>query len=821
MKIGDILRKYGAYLAAAFIFVFAAYAYCSEELSGKVLLSVDDVNALSAVHEAQTFDKSEGEYGFWNGSMFSGMPNYQIGGGHYRSSELTSPWINFLHRGPKHPAWILIFYFVCFFTFLRCFGVDKWLSIAGAFAIALSSYFIVIIAAGHGGKTISISYITLVAAGFYLVFRKKYSLGAIFTMFFSAAGFSIHPQMAYYLFLMIGVFFLAELWIHIKEKRYKDLAAATGIFAIALAIGLGTGCSNIFANSEYASQTMRGGHSDLVKDGDNGRKSGLDIEYATQWSYGIDETLSFLIPGVKGGSSSYPLGNDSYLYGELVRHGVPPRSAADFCANAPMYWGEQPFTAGNVYMGAVVCLLFILGLVIVKGPYKWAILIATLFSIALAWGHNCLWLTELFFDYFPLYNKFRAVSSILIVAEITMPLLGFLAVKQLMDGQTSSKDATKAILVSGGIAGGICLIAALLGGSLGSFVSASDAAFSGQLPEWAYAALVKQRADLLRSDSWRSLFFIAATVVLLLLYNKGKIKNGMLAATLGILIVADMWPVDRRYFNDSHFISPRERGNAFAIQPYEEMILEDPDPHFRVLNLCTNPFNDARTSYRLKSIGGYSAAKLRRYQDLIDEHLSKVELPVIGMLNAKYLITEDEDGRQVPVLNQYALGNAWFVEKIVVADGAQEESDALSEIDLSTTAVIDKEFAPNVGNLSPGRDPGAKVELVKYLPRKIDYRCTSSIPGTIIFSEIYYPYGWKASIDGIPAGHFRANYTLRGLNVPEGEHEITFEFDPDSVKKGDAIATACIILMYGLTAAAIAKALAGRFRRKKEDGAEN
>lgn len=819
MKLSEFLSKYGAYLAAVFIFIFAAYAYCHEELSGKVLLSGDDVNALSAVHEAQTFDKSEGEYGFWNGSMFSGMPNYQIGGGHYRSSELTAPWINFLHRGPKHPAWILIFYFVCFFTLLRCFGVDRWISIAGAFAIALSSYFIVIIAAGHGGKTISISFITMVAAGFYLIFRKKYGPGAIFTMLFTAAGFSVHPQMSYYLFLMIGLFFLAELWIHIREKRFKDLLRATGIFALSLAIGLGTGCSNIFANSEYASQTMRGGHSDLVSSEDGGTKGGLDIEYATQWSYGIDETLSFLIPGVKGGASAYPLDRDSHLYRELVRHGVPSGSAANFCANAPMYWGDQPFTAGNVYMGAVVCMLFILGLIIVRGPYKWALLAATLFSTALAWGHNCMWLTELFFNHFPLYNKFRAVSSILIVAEIAMPLLGFLAVKQLMENSPGRKEAGRAILVSGGITGGICLIAALFGGSLGSFVSPFDASFARELPDWAYSAIVEQRADLLRSDSWRSFFFVAAGAATLFLYSKGKIKNGLLAAALGVLIVADMWPVDRRYFNDSHFMSPRESGSAFAIQPYEEQILEDPDPHFRVMNLSVNTFNEARTSYRLKSIGGYSAAKLRRYQDLIDEHLSKMELPVAGMLNAKYLITQDENGRPSPVLNPYALGNAWFVEKIVVAEGAQEESDALSRINLRTTAVIDREFAGSVPNLSPGRDSSARVELVKYLPRKIDYRCTSSLPGTICFSEIYYPYGWKATIDGVPAEHFRANYILRAINVPEGEHLISFEFDPDSVRRGDAIATVCIILMYCLTAAIIASALIRHFRKKREDAA--
>ena len=815
MKIKDFFSKYGAYLAAAVIFTVAAYTYCKSELSGKVLQSGDDINALSAVHEAQVHDKADGEYGFWNGSMFSGMPNYQIGGGHYKASDLTRPWMNFLHRGPKHPAWILIFYFVCFFALLLCFGVDKWVSIAGAFAIALSTYFIVIIAAGHGGKTISISFITMVAAGFYLIFRKKYALGAIFTMFFTAAGFSIHPQMSYYLFMMIGLFFLAEVWIHIKEKRYRDLGIATLIFALALGIGLGTGCSNIFANSEYAKETMRGGHSDLVAGQGEEKAKGLDIEYATQWSYGIDETLSFLIPGVKGGASSCPVGKDSHLYGELVRHGVPAKSAADFCSGAPLYWGDQPFTAGNVYMGAIVCFLFILGLIIVKGPYKWALLAATLFSTALAWGHNCMWLTELFFKYFPMYNKFRAVSSILIVAEIAMPLLGFLAVKELMEGRLDRKAAGRAILISGGITGGICLVAALFGGALGSFVSPYDASFASQLPDWAYAAIVEQRAALLKSDSWRSFFFIAAATALLWFYSRGKLRSGWLAALLGVLIVADMWPVDRRYFNDSHFISPRQSQNAFAMQPYEEQLLQDPDPHFRVMNVAVNTFNDARTSYYLKSIGGYSAAKLRRYQDLIDEHLSKGELPVIGMLNAKYIITPGEGGQAEAVLNPYALGNAWFVDSIFVADGARAESDALSEIDLSRNAVVDSSFAGCLQNLAPGRDEEAQIKLTKYSPSRIDYRSSSLKDGTIVFSEIYYPYGWKASIDGEPTAHFRANYLLRALNVPAGEHDISFVFDPDSVRKGDTIATVCIVLMYLITVAAIAAAVVRASKKKR------
>ena len=813
-------QKYGAYLVAAVIVLALAFFYCKPVLSGKVLQSGDDVNAISAVQEPVRYHQETGDYTWWNGSLFSGMPAYQTGGGHYRADSLLAPVLGFLHRGPAHPAWILIFYFVCFFILLRSFGVDKWLCIVGAIAIALSSYFIVIIAAGHGGKTIAISYISLVAAGFYLIFRKKYALGAAFAMFFTAIGFSIHPQMAYYLFLMIGLFFLAEVWIHAREKRWKDLGIATLIFAASLGIGLGTGSANIFANREYAAETMRGGHSDLVREGETVENpKGLDIQYATQWSYGIDETFTFLIPGFKGGSSNYPLGKNSHTYQAIQKLGLPASTAREFCASVPLYWGDQPFTAGNVYMGAIVCFLFLLGCLLVPGPYKWALLAATVLSTMLAWGSNCMWLTKLFFNYFPMYNKFRAVSSILVVAEVAMPLLGFLAVKALMEGSVPKEKARKDILVAGGVTAGLCLLFALLGGSLLSFTGAGDARIASQLPESLFAAILEDRAALLRSDAWRSFLFIAAAAVVLFFFNEKKLKAGWMIALLGVLVVVDMWPVDQRYFNDSWFKSPKSTEGVYAEQPYETAILQDSDPHFRVMNLTTNTFNESRTSYRLESIGGYHAAKLRRYQDLIDEHLSQMHWPVIGMLNAKYLIVPNEDGKTTVEWNPYALGNAWFVEKLLVVDNANAESDALNEIDLATTAVLDRSFERFVSDPEPGIAPDANIQLTAYTPKQLDYDCTSSQPGTVVFSEIYYPHGWKASIDGQPAEHFRVNYTLRALNVPAGSHHITFIFDPDSVRKGDAIATVCIVLMYALILAFIVLGVVRCVKKNKDAAA--
>ena len=498
--------------------------------------------------------------------------------------------------------------------------------------------------------------------------------------------------------------------------------------------------------------------------------------------------------------------------------GYPATTARDFCGNAPMYWGDQPFTAGNVYMGAIVCFLFLLGCLIVPGPYKWALLVATLFSVALSWGHNWMGLTRFFFNYFPLYNKFRAVSSILIVAEIAMPLLGFLAVKAIMEGKVDKQKLRRNLYISAGVTGGICLIFAILGRTLCSFVGPGDAAFTSQIPEALYQAIIDDRASLLAGDSWRSFGLIAAAAVLLWLFIEKKIPGTAMIAVLGVLVQLDMWPIDRRYFNDDNFQLPRNTRSVFAEQPWEKAILQDTDPNFRVMNLTTSTFNDARTSYRLKSVGGYHAAKLRRYQDLIDEHLSQYHRPVIDMLNTKYFIVQ-ENGQTAIQRNPGAMGNAWFVEKLHVVDGAQAESDALSVVDLTTTAVLEREFEAFASNPDPGIAEDAEVRLTAFTPKQLDYEYTTSKPGTIVFSEIYYPHGWKASIDGTPAEHFRVNYLLRALNVPEGSHHITFIFDPDSVRKGDRIATVCVVVMYLLILAAAAWGITSLSKRRKDASA--
>lgn len=806
MNFKEIASKYGAYAAAAVIFIAMSLIYCSPVLKGKVLTTGDSVQSDSAVHEALKYTEETGDHSWWNGSMFSGMPSYQIGGGEYKSSKFLEPFSKILHRGHWRTEWVFIIYFFCFFILLLSFDINKWLSITGSIAITLSSYFMVIIAAGHNGKTSTIALMSVVLGGLRLIFRKKYGIGVFLTMFFTAMGYSTHPQMSYYILMMIGLVWLGEAWQHIKEKRYKELIAASLLFFGAIGIGVGTSTANVFANKEYAEQTQRGGHSDLAKnDGSEAvNAKGLDLEYATQWSYGIDETMSFMIPGFMGGASAAPVGTDSRLYKGLVKNGIPAKSAKDFCNNTPLYWGEQPFTAGNVYMGAIVCFLFLLGLIVVKGPYKWTLLLATVFSTMLAWGHNCMWLTELFFKYFPLYAKFRAVSSILIVAEIAMPLLGFLAIKDIMDGTVGRDKAARSILTAGGITAVICLFFAAFGGFIFSFVSSNDSGFAGSIPEWLYQLILDERASLLAKDSLRSALFIAASACVMWLWAKDKLKTALMVAILGALIVLDMWPVDRRYFNDRNFVSSKQDKSSFEMLPYEAKLIQDPDIHFRVMNLTVNTFNDARTSYYLKSIGGYCAAKLRRYQDLIDVHLSQMHLPVIGMLNGKYIITEGQDGQAVPRVNPEALGNAWYVNSIKVVDTPDEEINGLMEVNLRNTALTDQSFAKYVKDTSPAVPEDARVWLTKYTPKTLDYICESSADGTIVFSEIYYPFGWKATIDGNPAEYFRANYLLRAMNVPAGRHDIHFEFDPDSVRKGDTISMFFVALMYIITAVLIA-----------------
>lgn len=797
----QFLKKAAPYALIILLFMVVSGVYMSPAFDGKRIATSDGVQGRAAVQESVQYHETTGEYTWWTGSMFCGMPNYQIGGGSYASSLWMKPFRTVLLYGYKFVPAIVLLYCLAYFLLLAAMGVNKWLAAAGGLAIAFSSYFFIIIGANHHSKTSTLALMAVVLAAFYMIYHGRRAWGVVLTMIGTAVGLYPHPQMAYYMCFLIGFFFLAELWEHVRTKRLRDFGISTLLFVLSFGIGAGTGTAASFANMEYAAETMRGGHSDLVKADDaTNRTDGLDLDYATAWSYGIDETWTFLVPNYMGGSSNYKVGTESDLYKDMTKRGVDRRAAEQFCNAVPTYWGDQPFTAGPVYMGAAVCLLFVLGLCLVRGPYKWALLAATVLSVFLSWGNHWMGLTRFFFDYVPMYNKFRAVSSILVIAEVAMPLLGFLAIRQLMDGTVDRRQALRSLYVAGGVTGGLCLVLALFGSSALTFTSVGDEQMFAQLPGWLNDAIMAQRKAMFTSDCWRSLAFVALTFALLWCYIKFRMKPILFGAALCAIVLADMWPVNKRYCNDSMFSSTRGFESSFNIQPYEQQILQDKTPHFRVFNLAANTFNDARTSYRLKSLGGYSAAKLRRYQDLIDQHLSKMHLPVISMLNAKYIIVPDQQGGAQVQLNPDAMGNAWFVDSLVVVDNANEECDALNTLDLRTTAVLDRKFAANVPNLTPGRDSLASVVLTKYTPEYIEYDATATRPGTIVFSEIYYPYGWKAYVDGQPVDHYRVNYLLRALNVQPGQHHIRFEFRPDSVAKGNTVSMVFVILMYAIMA---------------------
>ncbi len=778
-------KKIAPYVVAIVIFVGLAVAYCSPILEGKVLLQGDVNNWKGAANEALEFKAQNGETTWWTNSMFGGMPTFQITGS-LPSGEITNHSLRqVLHLGLNETIGILFAYFFGFFLLLLCFGINPWLSIAGSLALGMSTYFFLIIPAGHVTKAVAIGFLAPVIGGVYAIFRQRYWLGAPLIIIYGMACIALHPQMTYYIFMLIGVMVITEIIVHCIERQWKNLLIALGIIGLSLGVVAGTRISWLNMNQSYLKETMRGGHSELTKGqsdkGPSTKDAGLDIKYATDWSYGIGETMTLLIPNWEGGASGYDLGKDSQLSQAMRKQGVPKRDAEQFCQHAPTYHGEKMFTSGAVYVGAIVCFLFLLGLLIVPGPYKWALLFATLMSIFLAWGKNMMWLTELFFNYFPMYNKFRAVESILVVAEITMPLLGFLGLQQIIDGKVEWPKLRNSLYIAGGVTAGICLVAALFAGSF-DMTSSYDAQWKGQVPDWLYNAILDQRASMVKSDAWRSLLFVVLGCGLTYWYawqqnKEAKTRNSAIFFSgLAILILADMVFVNKRFFNNDNFVKAKDANAYFKMQPWEEQILEDKSLDYRVLNLNTNTFNDARTSYRLKSIGGYSAVKLRRYQDLIDQHISKMNWKVINMLNTKYIVTQ----RGI-IPNPEAMGNAWFINDIQFVPTPDDECAALNTLDLSKTAVADEKFR-EVLTCTAQPSEEDKITLTSYAPNKLAYHAKVANDRVAVFSEIYYPEGWHLYIDDEEAEIGRVNYVLRAAIIPAGEHTIRMAFIPKALK---------------------------------------
>ena len=848
-------KKILPYAVAIIAFVAIAMIYCAPLLEGKVLVQGDVNNWKGAAQEARAFYDEHGYSPWWTNSMFSGMPTYQITG-NLPTSELRATMEQISHAGFAGDwaiVGIIFAYFFGFFLMLRCFKINPWLSIIGGLAIGFSTYFLLIIPAGHMTKAAALGFLAPVIGGFYAIFRKQYWLGAPLVVLYGILSLTLHPQMTYYIFMLIGVMACAELYIHIKDKAWKDLGISLGVLALSLLLVVGTKASWLEMNQSYLKETMRGGHSELTSNSDSGptsnSNSGLSLDYATAWSYGVDETMTFLIPNWEGGASGYNVGEKSQFCETMKDNGVPKRSAEQFCQQVPTYRGEKAFTSGPVYMGAIICFLFVLGLLIVPGPYKWALLVATLFSVALAWGRNMMWLTELFFNYFPMYNKFRAVESILVVAEITMPLLGILALQQIVDKKIAWEKLRVNMFIAGGVTAGLCLFFALFA-SVVDVTSSYDAQWVNQVPAWLRDAIMDERTAMIKADAWRSFIFIALGFAVVYWYAwrgerleaKGE-RQWLFYAVLAALVLADMLPVNKRFFGNDHFVKAKDADAYFAMQPYEQQILQD-ESYYRVLNLATNTFNDARTSYRLKSIGGYSAAKLRRYQDLIDEHISKEmnplmqtvmrtqgfmlpdenegkDFPVLNMLNMKYAVVPLQGGKQAPVQNPYAMGNCWFVDEVILVDTPDEECALLSEIDLHKQAVADKKFAEALDITKPEVTPlmafdESRIELTSYAPNCLQYESMNERNQVAVFSEIYYPYDWhlyivNANGERVELPLARVNYTLRAAVIPAGHHQLVMEFQPHAIQT-DKWSMAILILALLLSAGGLTYPL---WRKKK------
>ncbi len=824
------------HIVALVLFIGIAVWYCSPLFEGKVLHAGDVNNWKGAAQEARLYLEETGETTWWTNSMFSGMPTYQITGS-LPSDHLRKTLEDVLHlgfAGDWAPVGIILGYLIGFYLLLLCFGVSPWLALGGSVAISLSSYFFLIIPAGHITKAVGLGFLAPVVGGFYAIFRKKYCLGFPMMTLFGMVGLTLHPQMTYYMFMLIGVLACAELYIHIREQRWKDLGVGVGVLLLALALVYATKISWWQQNNEYLSETMRGGHSELVDAGDQQKNAGLDLDYATAWSYGIDETATFLIPNYMGGSSGYNVGKESVLYKELVKLGVPKKSAEGFCQQAPTYHGDKSFTSGPVYMGAIICFLFLLALLIVPGPYKWALLTATMFSVLLAWGRHLMPLTELFYHYFPMYNKFRAVESILVVAEVTMPLLAMLGVMRISQSEAADKKVlNRAIAIAGGCCAVVCVLFALLAGGM-DVTSTYDESWRQQMSAPIYEAILHQRQAMISADAWRSLLFVVLAAALLLWYVNGKMRVEakekalyILSAGLLLLVLADMLPVDKRYFGSDSFITNKENERGFQMQPYEQQILQDNDPDCRVLNLSANTFNDARTSYRLKSIGGYSAAKLRRYQDLIDAAIvpemnpmlqaivqtggfarpcnGDSIFPVLNMLNTKYVVVSMQSGEPMAVRNPYAMGHAWFVDELKVVGSPKEEMAAILHEDLHHVAVTDAEHAAQLPVMTMEIFDGIEdaIQLRSYRPNHLEYDAACAGARLAVFSEVYYREGWKLTIDGEPAPLIRVNYLLRGAMIPAGEHQVVMHFEPKATTIDKwCVAVFVLVLLLSLCALA-------------------
>ncbi len=818
VNLKETIYKLTPYIAAVVLFLVLSFAHFSPLLEGKLLFQSDIAKWQGMSKEIFDYREQTGHEPLWTNSMFGGMPSFQI------STYWSNNIANFFHKvftlGLPSPVNMLFLYLVGFFILLLLLRVNPYIAMVGAIAFAFSSYNFIIIAAGHNTKALAIGYMAPVLASIIYTFRGRKLLGALlFAIFMGLQLRANHLQITYYLAIIVLIWVVLEFFKQIMERKFGNLAKSSGLLFAALLIAIGINLGNFWGTYSYTAETMRGGSELTI--GDRKPAKGLQKEYITQWSYGRAESFSLLIPNIQGGSTAV-IGNN-----RAALEKVDP-DYRSIISQQYQYWGDQPFTSGPVYVGVVVLFFFFLGLFLIKGPLKWGLLLATILSLMLAWGKNFMPLTEFFIDFVPGYNKFRAVSMTLVIAGLAIPTLAFLGLNKLVKEPGLIKVKGKEFFIALGLTSGVSLLFYLLPTTFFSFTSALENAQIAQLAEQKpgdvanlnlfVSNLQDARIVIFRADAIRSVVFGGLAAAAVWLFLSKKIKALFLVLVVAVLVVADMWPISKRYLNQSNFKLRRQVENPFTPTMADKAILQDPDPHFRVFNRSglVDPFNDTSTSWFHKSLGGYHGAKLQRYQDLIDFHLSKGNMSVFNMLNTKYFIFPDESKQPIAVPNPTALGNAWFVAETKLVASADDEIKALNDFDPATIAVVHEDFSRFVAETPFANDTIASIRLTKYKPNKLVYNYNTSTPQIAIFSEIFYPDGWIATINGIKKEHFRANYILRALTVPAGQGEIVFEFRPQQYYTGGNIAMAFSFLLVIVSLLVIVNEIKpGMFRIRK------
>jgi hypothetical protein len=762
--------------------------------------------------ELKDFKAETGEHTLWTNSMFGGMPTYQI------RTITEGNQLNVLRPAMRFyiplPAGQFITAMLCFYILMLVMGVNPWLGIIGALAFGLTTNSLTMLEAGHESKLRALSYFPLIVAGIFLAFRGRYLWGA--AVFALGLGLDLlvnHIQMTYYLALTLVIYGILQAIYDFRRGELVHFAKAAAVLLLGAGLAVGSVANNLLPTSEYAEDTMRGEPILVAETNDNpftqepqssSEVAGLEYGYAMQWSNGLRDLWSSLIPGAVGGSGSEPVSRDS-AFGKALR-GMGANIPQEFAA--PLYWGGLPFTSGPIYFGAIICFLFLFGALVVKGPVKWWLVAGVVFTMLLSMGRNFDPINRFLFDTLPLFNKFRTPNSVLTITSFLLPILAVLGLRELINPNRNKSELTRALYLSAGVTGGLSILMALIGGSFFDFQSIQDGPTltrmvgqpaSSPTVQALMRALRETRADYLSADAWRSFGFILAGAGVVFGYLRGWLNVPILAAGLTVFTLVDLWGVGQRYVSKEDF--QRKTTQIFTPSLADERILQDEDPNFRVLNLTESTYQSARTSYFHKSIGGYHAAKLQRYQDIIDRHLTQGSAPVINMLNTKYIISQGPDGQPISQLNPDALGNAWFVADIRQVPDPNAEIDALGSINPDSTAIVNQEFSDYVSGLNP--TGAGSIALTSYAPNELQYRSNSSADQLAVFSEVWYgpDKGWIATIDGQPAEYIRVNYFLRGLRVPAGEHDIVFRFDPPIYRTGVAISwIASLIILLGLIA---------------------